>query len=164
LSVVTLLHSKFSMHPWLLEVLTQDAVQGTGDILETNYVHHLADVLQREGVDADWNVVHDDDRAQAIVEFAASGEAPIVALATSGRGALDRLRAASVTVTVARSATCPVLVIGPAFAEVAASHHYGTVMGPSDPPPPRPPPRHAAVLPNVDISIGPAAGSRCCSS
>ena len=126
LSVVTLLHSKFSMHPWLLEVLTQDAIRGmtpAGDILETNYVHHLADVLHREGVDADWNVGHDDDPAQAIVEFAASGDAPIIALATHGRGALDRLRAASVTVTVARSATCPVLVIGPAFAEVAASHH-----------------------------------------
>lgn len=123
LPLVSLLGSKYSMHPWLFEVLIPDGLPATaeGDILETNYVHHLADELLLGGVEADWDVGHNADRADAIVEFAAFRDAPIIVLATHGRAALDRLRAASVTVTVARSASCPVLVVGPAFADVAAA-------------------------------------------
>jgi nucleotide-binding universal stress UspA family protein len=123
--VVTALHRKLSLHPWLFEVISPDAsrAMSTGDVLETSSVQHLADVLQRDGVEADWDVGHGDDRGEAIVEFAASKDAPIVALATHGRDTLDRLRESSVTVTVARTASCPVLVIGPAFAEVAAAGH-----------------------------------------
>ena len=90
-------------------------------MLETNYVRRASDVMRLDGVEADWDVGHDDDRARAIVGFAGVGVAPIVALATHGRDAIGRLAAGSVTVTVARSASCPTLVIGPAFAGVAAT-------------------------------------------
>ena len=126
LPIVTRMQHNYGMHPWLFEVLTEAAVPDLtpgGDVLETNYVHRMADELRRAGVEADWDVGHDDDRARAIVAFADIRAAPIVALATHGRDALERLRAASVTVTVARSASCPVLVIGPAFAEVATTCH-----------------------------------------
>jgi nucleotide-binding universal stress UspA family protein len=121
--VVSALHRALSLHPWLFEVITPDAARAmsTGDVLETGSVQQVADVLQSDGVKADWDVGHGDDRGRAIVDFAASKDAPIIALATHGRDALERLRESSVTVTVARSASCPVLVIGPAFAEVAAA-------------------------------------------
>ena len=124
LPIVTCLQRELGVHPWLFEVLTEAAVPSAspeGDVLETNYVHRAANGLRRDGVEADWDVGHDDDRARAIVSFAAVRVAPIVALATHGRDPIGRLATGSVTVTVARSASCPVLVIGPAFAAVAAT-------------------------------------------
>ena len=121
LPVVTSL-SRFGVHTWLFQVVSDSGVPSTvpeGDVLEANVVRRTGEQLRLAGTAVDWDVGHDDDRARAILRFAASRDAPIVALATHGRHPVDRLSASSVTVTVARSSPCPVLVIGPSYEDTA---------------------------------------------
>jgi nucleotide-binding universal stress UspA family protein len=73
----------------------------------------MADALATQGVTADWEVGHGDDPAEVIVDFVLSRPSSIVALASRRRHPLERLRASSVTVGVARAATCPVICVAP---------------------------------------------------
>lgn len=110
------LHEGLGLHPWLFQVRQGHSASGPivgADALETNQVHRIADELADRGLDVDWDVGHGDDRAEAIVDFAASRHQPIIALATRGQDPTARLAESSLTVTVTRTAPCPVLVIGP---------------------------------------------------
>ncbi len=122
LPLAAVLHQDLGMHPWLFQV-QPDPAAGSPigvDLLETAQLHRAADALKGDGVDVDWDVGHGSNRADAIVEFAAQRPSPIIAIATRGRDAVSRLSSSSLTVTVARTAPCPVLVIGPACADLKA--------------------------------------------
>jgi nucleotide-binding universal stress UspA family protein len=86
------------------------------DVQQGTYAAGLAAGLRAGvgavGVEVDWDVLHGRDPARAIVEFAASFEGPVIALATHGRTGLSRL-GGSVAMTVVRNSPCPVLVVYP---------------------------------------------------
>ncbi|HLZ68783.1 MAG TPA: universal stress protein [Dehalococcoidia bacterium] len=83
------------------------------DVLEGNYVHGLAEALRRQGVDAQWDVLHGDDAARAISDYAASWPGSVIALATHARHGLPRLFSGSVAMRVVQQARGPVLVLHP---------------------------------------------------
>lgn len=109
-------HTELGLHPWLFQVvapLAPEELPNHGDISEAAYIHRMADALATQGVMADWEVGHGDDPAEVIVDFVVSRPSSIVALASRRRHPLERLRASSVTVGVARAATCPVICVAP---------------------------------------------------
>lgn len=79
------------------------------DVVEEAYLAGLgADLAAVEG----WDVLHDDDPARAIVGLADGGEpVALLVVATRGRGGWSRLVLGSVTESVLRRATVPVLVV-----------------------------------------------------
>lgn len=116
LPVAAAMHHELHMHPWLFEVVRPGDGHGARfDVFESAYVHRAADTLHQLGIEADWDTGHDRDTARAIVRFAEDRIDPVIAIATHGRHPRQRISDASVTVTVARAAPCPVLVLGPGF-------------------------------------------------
>lgn len=87
------------------------AALGGDHVDEGAHVHrvaaHLADELGR---DVDWEVLHDDDPASALVRFADERGARIVVMATHGRTGLARVTMGSVTARVVHDHAGVVLV------------------------------------------------------
>jgi nucleotide-binding universal stress UspA family protein len=57
--------------------------------------------------------LHDDNPANAIVDFATRSDAALIFASTHGRTAMARLRLGSVAANVVRHATCPVVLYRP---------------------------------------------------
>jgi nucleotide-binding universal stress UspA family protein len=102
----------------LRQVLDPETVEalGTGagsppDIVEGAYLERLADGL--EGVEVNWDVLHDDDPAPAIVRAAADLGAGSIVMATHGRSGAALAVAGSVALAVVHDAPCPALVQRP---------------------------------------------------
>ena len=77
----------------------------------------VAASLRAAGLDARSEVLHGKDPASAIAEFAHGRPAPIICMATHGRGGLERTSLGSVAMKVVHQVTCPVLVVRPASDE-----------------------------------------------
>ena len=59
--------------PWLVEVVEPAKEPGEsphGDRFEFGYVKTLADVLARQGIDAQWDIAHDRHPVHALIDFA----------------------------------------------------------------------------------------------
>lgn len=84
------------------------------DVQEGGYVRRLAQDLRHHGVDAAWDVLHDDNAAEAINRFAADTPGSVVALTTHARHGVQRLLAGSVTMGVLHECPRPVLALPPA--------------------------------------------------
>jgi nucleotide-binding universal stress UspA family protein len=80
---------------------------------EAHYVRRVAERISAAGIAVDWDVLHDDHPADAIVRYADESDAAYVAMATHGRGGLARLTAGSVAMSVVHHSPCPVLVRRP---------------------------------------------------
>jgi nucleotide-binding universal stress UspA family protein len=79
---------------------------------ESGYVRHLAElVTDAGGGEAQFEVLHDPDPADAILDFA--GDDSLIAMSTHGRSGLARIFAGSVTTAVVAKTTRPVLVLRP---------------------------------------------------
>ncbi|HEX6419004.1 MAG TPA: universal stress protein [Acidimicrobiales bacterium] len=113
---------RLELAPWLVEVVPPDEAVAFADEPARNRQVEAADArladLGREiaghGVTADHRVLHGADVSGAIVRFAASLPASLVALATHGRSGIARVALGSVAMAVVRQAPCPVLVVRPA--------------------------------------------------
>jgi nucleotide-binding universal stress UspA family protein len=79
------------------------------EVLESGYV---ARVAKHARDDATWEVLHGDDPAHAVVDYA-RGRASLLAMCTHGRSGLARVVAGSVALRVVHHAPCPVLVLRP---------------------------------------------------
>jgi nucleotide-binding universal stress UspA family protein len=99
---------------WLLQVQPPDRLAGDADVLETSYLHRLAD---RVGDDHDvavgWDVVHDHDPADALVRVVRELPAALLAVSTHGRSGLQRVAMGSVAMKAAHKATSPILAVRP---------------------------------------------------
>jgi nucleotide-binding universal stress UspA family protein len=85
-----------------------------GDVVESSTVHRVADDLSRSsGLEVDWEVLHGDDAAHAIVERAIQMHTSIIAMATHGRTGWARIAAGSVATSVVHSSPCPVMLVRP---------------------------------------------------
>lgn len=84
------------------------------ELLESAGTHleELAETARERGLEAT-TTVREGRPAEEIVDYAADGTVDLVAMATAGRGGIDRLVLGSVTDTVVRNATVPVLTIRP---------------------------------------------------
>lgn len=105
---------------WLVQVVTPGLTleQDTGgDVLEGAYLAGLAEAV---GGVASWDVLHDDDPARALTGLHAAEPVAVLVVATHGRSGWDRLVLGSVTSSVVRHATVPVLVVPAAGATTGA--------------------------------------------
>jgi nucleotide-binding universal stress UspA family protein len=69
--------------------------------------------VRAAGLDARSETLSGKDPADVIAEFAGERPAPIICMATHGRGGLERTALGSVAMKVVHQVTCPVLVVRP---------------------------------------------------
>jgi nucleotide-binding universal stress UspA family protein len=86
---------------------------------ELAYVKRLAQTVLDRGIRTTYDVVHDTHTSEAILNYARTQPSPIVAMASHGYSGLRRLTLGSVSMTVVRHATCPVLVVSGSLEEAA---------------------------------------------
>jgi nucleotide-binding universal stress UspA family protein len=104
---------------WVVQVLDPEvrrALEAAGEepAVEVGAAHALAkSLLSQDGAGINWEVLHRDDAADAIVDFARGLPASMIAMATHGRGGLARLALGSVAAAVVHDAPRPVLVVRP---------------------------------------------------
>jgi nucleotide-binding universal stress UspA family protein len=96
---------------------------------ELAYVRRLAQTMLDRGVRATYDVVHDAHPSEAILNYARTQTAPIIAMASHGRTGLRRLTMGSVAMTVVRHATCPVLVVSGSLEEATKGLEEGVNVG-----------------------------------
>ncbi|MFQ5557148.1 MAG: universal stress protein [Acidimicrobiales bacterium] len=103
------------MTPWVMSVGDAVTAKVGGEILiETAYPHRMADRLSAAtGLEVEFETLHGDDPARAIVDFAQVHEAGLIVAATHGRTGLRRLAAGSVAMSIVHRAPCPVLLVRP---------------------------------------------------
>lgn len=105
-----------------VQLMTSESESGgdAPDLLGTSrdsaalYLQRLAEKLRDRIPRVVTRVEVHERPAEAIVDYAAGLDAPLVAMATHGRGAVGRLLLGSVTDKVVRAATVPVLIQPPA--------------------------------------------------
>jgi nucleotide-binding universal stress UspA family protein len=104
---------------WAVQVLDPEArreleAAGEETAIEVGAVHSLAkSLLSQDGAGINWDVLHRDDAAESIVDFARGVPASLIAMATHGRSGFPRLALGSVAAAVVHDAPCPVLVVRP---------------------------------------------------
>lgn len=104
---------EFGAVPWLVEVV-EPGLRVADDVFESAYTARTAAELHRAtGREVEYEVLHGDRPAAAIVDFATSSEARLIFLTTHGRSGIARLRLGSVAADVVRHARCPVVLHRP---------------------------------------------------
>ena len=108
------------MKLWLVNAVEPDAPEQLpseetrrdtgGRILKSDYVQALATSLD---VEANWDVLHGDKAATAIVAYTATASTSLVAMTTHGRTGLARVAIGSTAAKVVHDSACPVLVVRP---------------------------------------------------
>ena len=97
---------------WLVQVAERsDAAApntiGSGDVFETAYVKHLAEVYPH----VNYEVVHGDHPARELAELTDRSPVAVMVMATHGRSGWSRLRLGSVAMNVVHHALCPILIV-----------------------------------------------------
>jgi nucleotide-binding universal stress UspA family protein len=104
---------EFGAVPWLVEVV-EPGLRVADDVFESAYTARVAArVHDRTGREVEYEVLHGDRAAPAIVDFATSNDARLIFATTHGRSGVARLRLGSVTADVVRHARCPVVLHRP---------------------------------------------------
>ena len=86
----------------------------TGDTSDVALPAHLAHELARElGRDVDFDSLHGDDVADAVVRYAVDRDAGLIAAATHGRTGLKRIALGSTTMAMVHRSPVPVLTQRP---------------------------------------------------
>jgi nucleotide-binding universal stress UspA family protein len=121
LPIATAWSIEFTAQPWLVEVLPPNVVT-TSDFTDSAYTARRARQMQRDigrTVEVEFEVLHHDDPAQAITDFATTTGASLIFCTTHGRTGMARLRAGSVAAKMVRTATCPLVLFRPPHLEAA---------------------------------------------
>ncbi len=95
--------------PWVVQVLSGQGGDPCMDVLEAAYVESIAKAMRP---DAEWEVLHGDDPAERIVEFATAHQAGLIAMPVPARHRVGPDVGGSVALRVVRHAPCPVLALG----------------------------------------------------
>jgi nucleotide-binding universal stress UspA family protein len=107
------------LRAWVVYVLDPStrrsrAAAGAEPVNEFSTVNTVAEsLLTPDSAGVKRDVLHRDDIADAIVDYARDVPASLIAMATHGRTGLARLALGSVTSAVVHDAPCPVLVVRP---------------------------------------------------
>ena len=97
----------------LLHVLTPESYAQKEISLPQTYLFRIAGTLRRDGLPVTTEIVINQSVAGAINDFASREKADLIAIATHGRGGLDRLLHGSVADAVMHSARISMLVFKP---------------------------------------------------
>lgn len=100
----------------LIQALPAEAgeLARSADASEAGYLGRAArSVAAKYGIEVDWEVLHGDDAARAIVDYARIEPGALIAMTTHGRSGVNQLVAGSVAHAVIEHADCPVLVLRP---------------------------------------------------
>jgi nucleotide-binding universal stress UspA family protein len=113
LPIVETFMVEFAGSPWIVEVVDPD-LRVSGDLVESAYPARLAhQVAAVTGGTVEFEVLHGDNPASAIVDFATRSDAALIFASTHGRTAMARLRLGSVAADLVKHATCPVVMYRP---------------------------------------------------
>lgn len=109
--------SVLGLQPWVVQVAPDpdpglEAERG----IETGGVRRAAESLAFAGLDPQWEVLHGDDVATSLLDFATHLPAALIAMTTHGRGGVARVALGSVAMRIVHHSRCPVLVLQPARA------------------------------------------------
>jgi nucleotide-binding universal stress UspA family protein len=96
----------FDLAIWLVNAVDPDAPTE----FEAAHLYRAAHELKDMGMNVNWDTLHGDDAAAAIIDFVETLSSPLLAMTTHGRTGLARITAGSVTMSVVHRAPCPVLV------------------------------------------------------
>lgn len=114
LPVATSWAKEFSSRLWLVEVQAPENKPAAGhDVIESGYLAQLGERLRHDGIDAEWEVLHDKNAHKALVDFHHHQPVSLIMIATHGRTGLNRVAFGSVAMHVARHASTPVLIFHP---------------------------------------------------
>ena len=105
---------EFGCELWLAQVIGSGSGGPSGsDVLEANYVRGVVAELADQGVKAEWDVLHGDDAARAILDYATDQHMSLLALSTHGRSGWARTTVGSTAARLVHDSLCPVLTLGP---------------------------------------------------
>jgi nucleotide-binding universal stress UspA family protein len=101
--------------PWLVDVLDSNTAKAVarsdGDLLERNHVRHTVRALEARGTACEWDVLHGEHPADALIHFAESIDGAVLALASVRWTDPDHHHLGSTARAVAHRAACPLLVL-----------------------------------------------------
>ena len=100
----------FHLHVWIVEVFPPGPKPDVSPAHESSAVHRVAMRLQEADVPADWEVLHGEEPADEILDFADSHDVSVLALTTRARRGVKRVALGSVAMRVVRHARLPVLL------------------------------------------------------
>ncbi len=105
---------ELSARLWLVEVQSpENRPAADQDIVESGYLAQVGERLRADGIDAEWDVLHDKSPDKALVGFREHQPVSLIMIATHGRTGLRRVAFGSVAMHVARHAKSPVLMYHP---------------------------------------------------
>lgn len=97
------------LRPWVVEVLPPTvSVEPSEAAAESALVRHVAETL--DGETPEWEVLHESNTADAVLDYARRLPAALIAMATHGRTGLARVAIGSVAMQVVQQSTCPILL------------------------------------------------------
>jgi len=97
---------------WLVHTVEPNASLDLGKA-DSNYVQRVAEELDTEGIDVEFDVLHGDHPGRSIADFANLHPGTLTALATHGRSGLQGITMGSVAMEATRRVTGPTLVARP---------------------------------------------------
>jgi len=97
---------------WLVQVVAAGAVtrETDGTLVESAYLERQARPLAAAGLEVAWDVLHATDPADALIDFARSHDAHLIAVASRARTGFGGLVVGSVAQHLIRDAPLPVLI------------------------------------------------------
>ena len=97
---------------WLVHVVEPGA-SAAGGGADSNYIHRVAEDLDTDNIDIEFDVLHGDHPGESIAGYAGLEAGTLTALATHGRSGLRSITMGSVAMEVTRRSTGPTLVVRP---------------------------------------------------
>jgi nucleotide-binding universal stress UspA family protein len=101
------------LRPWVVEVIPEqrNITDSHERAVESATVRGVARRLDDVALPAQWEVLHEPEAADALVDYASRLPAVLIAMATHGRTGLGRVALGSVAMQVVQRSPCPVLVV-----------------------------------------------------
>lgn len=97
---------------WLVHVV-EPQVSAAGGAMDSNYVHRVAEDIDTDDLDIEFDVLHGDHPGESISSYANAQSGTLTALATHGRTGVRNVTMGSVAMEVTRKAEGPTLVVRP---------------------------------------------------
>ena len=131
---------EFGIELTLVEVIDPDDLERARTatrepIVEDTALRQMASTIDDGTIAITWEVLHGDDPAESLLDFARRSPASLVFLGTHGRTGAARVFVGSVAMRVARHAPCPIVLLHPVGAgtsvrvnELGAPQEQITVM------------------------------------
>jgi nucleotide-binding universal stress UspA family protein len=106
---------------WLTQVLEPNRPEldevPLMSVVEGSLLRRGAGIMAAAGVHAEWDVLHGHHPAETLARWASAHGVALLVVGSHGKSGTQRLLLGSVTGRLAHDAPCPLLVVGPSYAE-----------------------------------------------